>query len=1801
MATATTETRHSRSLPRAIRRGLRRLRPRLRAVGAMRGLGKAAMVLAVTAILAMAADVALVVPVAVRWTMWVAWIATAAIATLTGVVRPLLQRLTWNGLAALAERGEPALGEWLTSAVGLLHQPHGSPELIAAVVEDATERAGQVDFTRAVSTRGPLLWLMAGAVAAALAVLPAVVKPEPFAQIGKRFLIPWADINRVGRFAIEVLPGDKVVALGSDVTVSAAVRSRFGEAAPGDPAWLEWSGTDGQPNRAKMTAGDVTTEGQRTFAVTLSRLTGSLTYRAVASGDASRRHRITAIDRPAIASLKAQVEPPSYTKRSSTPARDATRIEAWEDSRVTLAIEASRPLEQAELIWPVTAGPTTSKSGAAPSRVVALTPGDDAKTWSATVVAEASGPFAIRLRDEYNLENKPDAAFRVVVRPDAPPALAIAAPDEFKETSADDYLTVAVAARDDVAVAWAELRYTIERSEGSKGLTSGSVAAPLDGLGTVMARGEGALSLRTLGLKPGDVLSYRVCATDNRPPPRGPNITWSGTHRLRIIEHSESLKTRQQTAQREALRARLEAIQKATAANRQQTDQLRNRADQVRRGQGGWHETNANELTKSEAAAREVSDQLQILSRDLLEHATFHPLGRPAHQLAEVESEAARGALTRARRATDPARRHAELELAGTRLGTMTWKVDELKRKFDELARLDDDRRRLTALSQREDDLAARTAQAGDRAQLAAIDEEQERLRRELDEVLKGSPALRAEVLAAQAREADALAARARALALQQREEARRTAADGPRSAAVKALADTQRALEDDARRLAIRLDEPLAQNSRGRVDVDTLARAGDAIERGDLDAARDRSRDAENALDRLSRDLEDVRNDPKALARRLVRRQEDLKNETVEAVRASRDHPPQTPEGKAALTDRLKPLIERQEAISRLASSIAAPPEQKDAARDAAQKTARARDDLRDARPRDVEGHQNEARDALNRLAEALPDPNQRRDQVRQKLAEARSRYEEIARDLDNHLRETAPKAGQAHDRIRSATELAQRVAPLARREREVAEALSALNPEPRALPQRDRATRRVVEFADALETVRQQAPTAAPLETKSDEPRPLAPPEVYRPVADWRVVGPFPSGNKPPFATDSPVDLNRQHGDRKGQPASWRAARPANDKGAIDLASHFATRDNGTAAFGYAELKSPAKRQARMLIGSNDTFTVWLNGKQVYDSQISRSWAPDHARIDVPLAKGINRILVKCGNTGGKWMYSVALSEDPARANEKIAEALAHKEPDFEHLRDALPALQVAARSALDRLQQKVDGKTPADELAALLAADERDLKSAAERTPADDAGAVAALAADQRRIASAVANLDVPDAPLAKAEAIARAEEAARALEAPASDVKRAHAHAAIARAIDAATALARRLGDEQSPRDRARDLARAQRSLAGSSPQLDPTDQARQERAIADELARLAVENKREAAQAVVAAAELSEQAARFDGGPHHDAAKLAAARERAARALDKLAASLDGVPAAKGRGDQTHNEVRAIDDPALGVTPADQVEAAVLAQRQRHIREGLQAILGESSASQRALRARSTALGREVADLRDRAKDTSSRAHGPAHTAADLLGRAAPETMDRAAVGLQEGRPGDALQAQRQATDLAEQAARQTEDLGAALRADRPPDMADHTTDGFAAAQAAARAAGQHLAQARAPAQSDTRASQAAIAAAAAAMRQAAQGLRASDRSPIGASRSFGLAQTANDPRGPAADLGSPDLSGLKAAVRAATGRTWGVLPGHLRAEILQMTQGRYRDDYAPLIELYFREIASDAGERGVRP
>ena len=179
-------------------------------------------------------------------------------------------------------------------------------------------------------------------------------------------------------------------------------------------------------------------------------------------------------------------------------------------------------------------------------------------------------------------------------------------------------------------------------------------------------------------------------------------------------------------------------------------------------------------------------------------------------------------------------------------------------------------------------------------------------------------------------------------------------------------------------------------------------------------------------------------------------------------------------------------------------------------------------------------------------------------------------------------------------------------------------------------------------------------------------------------------------------------------------------------------------------------------------------------------------------------------------------------------------------------------------------------------------------------------------------------------------------------------------------------------------------------------------------------------------------------------------------------------------------------------------------------------------------------------------------------------------------------------------------------------------MAAALRADseaaakaqahgEPQNEAKHRDDprALAAARAAMGDAARSLGQARQPmgqpAPGDPLAdARRAMRAAADRLQDAARAARArnpSDQGEPGLARapSNTPAPTNQEPKGTRAGVADPEtLRQIQDLVRRKTGRKWGELPGHLRTEILQMSQGRYRDDYARLIQLYYREIAAGA-------
>ena len=146
--------------------------------------------------------------------------------------------------------------------------------------------------------------------------------------------------------------------------------------------------------------------------------------------------------------------------------------------------------------------------------------------------------------------------------------------------------------------------------------------------------------------------------------------------------------------------------------------------------------------------------------------------------------------------------------------------------------------------------------------------------------------------------------------------------------------------------------------------------------------------------------------------------------------------------------------------------------------------------------------------------------------------------------------------------------------------------------------------------------------------------------------PVMNWYLIGPFGKGDNAKIDPSATVDFTQPMIGRKGVKLAWQQQKSEHPQGVIDLQKLFGS-EGDVFSFGIAEVQSPVERKAQLMVGSDDSLTVWLNGKQVYEFNDVRGWSVDSGTIDITLKPGANRLIIKCGNGGGGWQFSVGVTE--------------------------------------------------------------------------------------------------------------------------------------------------------------------------------------------------------------------------------------------------------------------------------------------------------------------------------------------------------------------------------------------------------------------------------------------------------------------------------------------------------------------------------------------------------------------------
>jgi hypothetical protein len=469
----------------AIERALGEARRRLRrARAAEAALGAAARLVA-GGIALLALDNLAHLPAAARAAGSLAFLAAAAALGLARVLPAFSRRPSDDEVALLLERAAPGFENRLINAVQLGRRPLDAfgEAALGRIAAEAADSLGALE-PGAVVPRRRLARAGGLALAAAVALAAyAGLFPEHFRNALARYVLPGARIAPITRTRLAIEPGDATVLEGSGLEIRAVASGAIPARAV-----LVMRDAAGAARYEMRFAGDA-------FVFSLEDLRRPLAYSVEAGDAASAEYRVEVLDRPRLAQMTVEYRFPAYLERPPERVDPADgNLAAVEGTRAIVRGRANRPLRAAE---------ARLESGLP---AFATARGDRV---TVEIDLAARDRYRVFLTDERGLCDRDPPAFAIEALPDGPPEVEIRGPAPDLALRAGAEVALAVAARDDWALAEASLAASAP-GKPERRLETWS------GEGRREAVFAAVVRLRDLGAAPGETITLLARARDKK-------------------------------------------------------------------------------------------------------------------------------------------------------------------------------------------------------------------------------------------------------------------------------------------------------------------------------------------------------------------------------------------------------------------------------------------------------------------------------------------------------------------------------------------------------------------------------------------------------------------------------------------------------------------------------------------------------------------------------------------------------------------------------------------------------------------------------------------------------------------------------------------------------------------------------------------------------------------------------------------------------------------------------------------------------------------------------------------------------------------------------------------------------------------------------------------------------------------------------------------------------------------------------------------------------------------------------------
>jgi hypothetical protein len=162
-------------------------------------------------------------------------------------------------------------------------------------------------------------------------------------------------------------------------------------------------------------------------------------------------------------------------------------------------------------------------------------------------------------------------------------------------------------------------------------------------------------------------------------------------------------------------------------------------------------------------------------------------------------------------------------------------------------------------------------------------------------------------------------------------------------------------------------------------------------------------------------------------------------------------------------------------------------------------------------------------------------------------------------------------------------------------------------------------------------------------------------APADGMPKLGQWQCIGPFDNSGGQGFAAVYPpekeINLAAQYDGKNGEKAAWKAG-DFGDAKVNGLKALFKPEHQTNAvAYVYRQIDTATGGELPISLGSDDTLSVWLNGKELLAQNVFRAAGPDQAKLTLSLKPGRNELLLKICQGDGEWAFYFAAGKfEPA-----------------------------------------------------------------------------------------------------------------------------------------------------------------------------------------------------------------------------------------------------------------------------------------------------------------------------------------------------------------------------------------------------------------------------------------------------------------------------------------------------------------------------------------------------------------------